>query len=700
MVSFGHFPLGRACTGPLTVAAVLLGTAPSAAHAVGNRIESAPEGVRVEAISQTLGLIEVSARPQGPTEQPPIIEAIYCGRGSPLTVTMRRDDRGLWVARLMHPADRSLCAAGGEVTLRINRADDTDAPSWTATLSPGVATPDWAKGAVWCQIMPERFNNGSALNDPRQPGTFRPPWNGPWETVTPAELENGWAAAVALGYTLDPDQPGGMLYNLVWHRRYGGDLQGVVDRLDHLSTLGITALYLTPIFHSGSLHKYDATDFRHIDPTLGSTGMVPREPMPDPRETTDPASWRWTDADAYFLGVVLPEARARSMRVIIDGVWNHTGLDFWAFRDAIEHGIGSPFALWFDLRFNEAGRVVGWGAWDKPNGHLPRFARQRDGNLIEPVREHIAAITARWMDPNGDGDPSDGIDGWRLDVAGEIAPIFWKSWRAQVKAINPDAVLIGELWHRADNLLDGDAFDAQMNYPFAYEITGWLALRPAMRSSDLARGLRLAQARSASVQLCQMNLIGSHDVERIWSMMANPGRSYDQGARVFDGSPDYDQSPPNDDAIRRGLLGYALLATLPGSPMVYAGDEFGLRGADDPDNRRPIPWPDRGPYAAADAPRTDLVERIGVWLRLRSDPTIGPILRLGGVRYLTSSDPAVFAFERFLNNRAVLIVVNRSDIPFDAGGLGVVPLALPGQQVSLKVPPMSARWWLIAPEHE
>jgi len=261
-------------------------------------------------------------------------------------------------------------------------------------------------------------------------------------------------------------------------------------------------------------------------------------------------------------------------------------------------------------------------------------------------------------------------------------------------------VLVGELWHRADDLLDGDAFDAQMNYPFAYEITGWLALRPGMGSSDLARGLRLAQARSASVQLCQMNLIDSHDVERIWSMMGNPNRSYDRGARVFDGSPDYDQSPPSEDAIRRGLLGYALLATLPGSPMVYAGDELGLRGADDPDNRRPVPWPDRGPYDIDDAPRTDLVDRIGVWLRLRSDPTIGPILRLGGVRYLDSNDPEVFAYERFLNNRAVLIVVNRSENPFDASTLGETPLAFPGQRMPMTVPPMSARWWLIAPEQE
>lgn len=646
-----------------------------------------PAGVRVEVISQPLGLVEITDT--RPAQSPPRLTARAASRT--ITTDLRLDDRGLWVARVMLAGASAPLPAGEPIALSLTHDGTTD--SWSAPLRPAVITPDWAKGAVWCQIMPERFDNGSPLNDPRQPGTFRPAWNSPWRRVRPAELETGWASAASLGYTLDPDQPGGMLYNLVWHRRFGGDLQGVVDRLDHLQTLGITALYCTPVFHAESMHKYGATDYRHIDPTLGSTGLVPVEPTPDQAETTDPATWRWTDADAYFLGVVLPEARGRAMRVIIDGVWNHTGLDFWAFRDALEHGRGSRYARWYDFRFDDTGRVVSWGAWDKPNGHLPRFARRADGDLIEPVRDHVFDITTRWMDPNGDGDPADGIDGWRLDVAGEIAPVFWKQWRTLVKSINPDAALVGELWHRADGLLAGDAFDAQMNYPFAYEITGWLGLRPGMTSADLARGLRLAQTPHASVGLCQMNLLDSHDVERVWSMLANPGRAYDRGARLMDGDT-YDESPPSDQTIARGLLAYALIATLEGAPMLYAGDEFAMRGADDPDNRRPIPWPDKGPYADDDRPRPEVAERIGAWFRLRQDPTIGPILRFGGTRYLDSGEADIFVVERFLNNRSAVVVVNRSENAFDAAALVDPARADRAGGTRLVIPPMTARWWL------
>lgn len=206
-------------------------------------------------------------------------------------------------------------------------------------------------------------------------------------------------------------------------RRYGGDLQGVIDRLPYLDFLGVTALYFNPISWARSLHKYDGSSYHHVDPHLG--------PGPDgdkaliAQETpTDPSTWHVTTADSLFFAL-LEKAHARDIRIIIDGVFNHTGRDFLAFADLVENPTDSRYADWYAVNsFDDPAApdtsefdYAGW--WGVTS--LPEFANnEADTNLQPRPKDYIMAATIRWMDPNGDGNSSDGIDGWRLDVAEEV----------------------------------------------------------------------------------------------------------------------------------------------------------------------------------------------------------------------------------------------------------------------------------------
>ena len=232
-------------------------------------------------------------------------------------------------------------------------------------------------------------------------------------------------------------------------RRYGGDIQGIIDKLDYLKDLGIDAIYLNPVFESPSSHKYGAKYFHHIDNNFG----------PDPKgdefiweseDPTDPSTWKWTSADNLFLKLI-QEVHNRDMKIIIDGVFNHVGIPFWALQDVAKNGEKSSYKDWFDIiSFDDPGTpenefdYVGWyGIKD-----LAEFKENENGPIPE-IKDHIFAIVQRWMDPNNDGDPSDGIDGWRLDVAELVNINFWKEFNGWVNKINPDAYITGEVWWEA-----------------------------------------------------------------------------------------------------------------------------------------------------------------------------------------------------------------------------------------------------------
>ncbi len=564
------------------------------------------------------------------------------------------------------------------LTLRI---DSDTSIQLSLSIEPNLAVPAWALGATWYQIFPERFRNGDLANDPTPPEFSPVPWSSDFGSVTIEEIELAWSRerAGSRHASASANRRGGARRATIYSRRYGGDLEGIEQQLDHIQSLGVTAIYLCPIFASSSLHKYDARDFRHIDPTFG----------PVDTNAADADPWGWTAADLYFLDVFLPAARARGLRVVLDGVWNHTGTDFWAFLDLVSRGVDSPYKNWFRARFDANGSLVGWDGWDAKNGNLPEFQQTPDGDLVPEVSEHIFAVTSRWMDPNGDGDPSDGIDGWRLDVAPEIGNAFWSRWRAHVRSINPNAALYGEIWFDAEPWFNGVAFDAQMNYPFASAVVEWAAGAPRTSSSLLADRLRRTFNHAPQTDLAQMNLLDSHDTARLLTMIERPAATYDDGATSGELGRDSVSARPAEESARRAILALALQVAALGSPMVFAGDELGVFGPDDPDNRKPIQWPDlAAPENGGDSPDLQLLDEYKYWLSLRRHPTWGDTLRYGTIRSLYPKGDDVLAISRELNDLRVTVVVNRGHSEFDASDLIPFPM---DDSIDTRVPPLSAR---------
>jgi len=543
---------------------------------------------------------------------------------------------------------------GFDEQIRIRISGD-EVSEWMSPLakaeaaSEAMETPAWAIGPVWYNIFPERFANGEPRNDQGWPHGTPIPWGQDWFEVSSDEFEASANRAISdpRRYRDDPQRDRPVLNDVVFERRYGGDLQGVVLRLDHIASLGATAIWLCPVFEADSLHKYEATDHRHIDPHLGWPGVPEHDPEPFNSELE---SWKWTPADHFFFDELLPQVHARGLRLILDGVWNHVGTSHPAFRDAKERGQASPFFDWFDLRLDQGGHVVSWRAWDRMNGNLPAF-RQIEGDLAPGPRVYVEVMTSRWMDPNGDGDPSDGIDGWRLDVANEIGMSFWEPWREQVRDLNPEAALFGELWFDGRDYFGGRAFDAQMNYPLAFVLMPWLS---GIRNSDIASDLSGVFSHHPATDLAQMNVLGTHDTARLVSMLANPSEDYDRGAGL--NATGYNRNRPDSQAYDRLELAFAVLTFLPGSPMVFAGDELGMWGGDDPENRKPLPWPDLAEDPQIAELATTTTQRLGQWLRLRSHPEIGPILRYGG--FTLSFQDEMLVIDRDLDGRVLRLYAN------------------------------------------
>ncbi|MFO8099538.1 MAG: alpha-amylase family glycosyl hydrolase, partial [Salinibacter sp.] len=335
---------------------------------------------------------------------------------------------------------------------------------------PSDRVPDWASDAVVYQIFPERFANGDTTNDPTR------------QSLTdPGDVPSSWAVSDWTRDWYDQadwEREMGGFYESVYDRRYGGDLQGVIDRLPYLDSLGVNTLYFNPVFWSPSLHKYDGRSFHHIDPHFGPDPAGDKDLIAE-EDPTDPSTWHVTAADSLFFAL-LEKAHARDLRVIIDGVFNHTGRQFFAFRDLAERQADSRYADWYEVHSFDDPETpdtsefdyAGWWGLDS----MPEFAVSPDSTtLAEGPRQYIFDATRRWMDPNGDGDPSDGVDGWRLDVAEEVPTGFWADWHAHVRSINPEAYTVAEVWEEASGFLRESGFSATMNYHgFAYPVKGFL----------------------------------------------------------------------------------------------------------------------------------------------------------------------------------------------------------------------------------
>jgi glycosidase len=544
-------------------------------------------------------------------------------------------------------------------------------------------TPDWARDVVWYQIFPERFRDGDPSNNPGRGSLEWPivpserwrisPWTADWYA------RDAWETELDKAADLDPSPA---FYKAgVFDRRYGGDLQGVIDKLDYLKELGVTAIYFNPVFYARSMHKYDGNSFHHIDPYFG----------PDPKgdfaimdtETADPATWKWTSADKLFLDL-LQQAKTRGMRVIIDGVFNHTGRDFFAFADLRKNQEKSPYREWYQVESFDRSDTTrneffyrGW--W----GHktLPIFAATPDGkDMASGPKKYVFDITRRWMDPDGDGDPSDGIDGWRLDVADERPAKFWADWNALVQSINPEAYTTGEVWGNPLEMIAHGGFSATMNYyGFAMPLTGFFIDENLSASRFAAMMDERRNALPPGTADVMQNLMDSHDTDRVASMVVNghnhgnPDHLDFNNASNARASSGYQIRRPDgrERAIQRMIALFQM--TYVGAPMIYYGTEAGMWGGNDPDDRMPMVWEDLHHEPQAIDPRghprppDDIgfdkelftFYRTAIGLRRQY-----PALRRGDYRLLGAfDDQKTLAFVRKDSGSALVVAFNRSGSP-------------------------------------
>ncbi len=521
--------------------------------------------------------------------------------------------------------------------------------------------PNWAKKAVWYQIFPERFRNGDPKNDPTASDAqvaarewHVSPWTSDWYKLQPWEKKFS-----------------DKFYDLVFDRRYGGDLEGVIDELPYLKNLGINSIYLNPIFESPSLHKYNTATYIHVDHNFGPDPVGDLKIMAE-ENPAYPSTWKWTSADKEFLRL-LKKAHEMGMRVIIDGVFNHVGTDFWAFKDVMKNQQNSKYKDWFVIRnWNDSAKGTkfdynGW--WGIKS--LPIFRKDSITGLVHGPYEHIMEMTKRWMAPNGN--PKVGVDGWRLDVPNEVPHPFWKNWRKLVKNINPDAYVVGEIWDSAAPWLQGDEFDAVMNYQFAkavvkFFINNKLTITPAQFDSTLKA---TRNSYPDSVNYVMQNLLDSHDTDRLESMIVNPDRHYNSDDSPRN-NPNYDIAKPDAAAIQRQELTVLFQMTYVGAPMIYYGDEAGMWGATDPDERKPMLWPDlkyederTSPVVGSKRSDDKYVfnkDLFDYYKKLVHERESDPALTVGRYKTLIADDlKKVFVFERESGSHKAIVGFNLSD---------------------------------------
>lgn len=433
-----------------------------------------------------------------------------------------------------------------------------------------INTPDWVKDAVFYQIFPDRFAKSLTLT---KPNNLQP-----------------WGA-----------QP-------TFHGFQGGDLMGVVEKLDYLQDLGVNALYLNPVFSSASNHRYHTHDYFTVDPLLGGNKALAK---------------------------LIEAAHKREMRIVLDGVFNHASRGFFQFNHLLECGAESPYADWFHIyhwpvNAYQEHEQANYGAWWGLHA-LPKF------NTNTPaVREFLWEVGTYWLEQ--------GVDGWRLDVPNEIDDdAFWQEFRRRCKGVNPEAYIVGELWDDGARWLRGDQFDAQMNYPFARLAYGFfggqglnqadsagsgLGYMPPVDGYALAGGLHDMHHRyDVQVVQAQMNMMGSHDVPR-------PVTIANHNAKTVE-------------------LMFLLQMTVAGAPNIYYGDEIGLPGRGDPDCRRAFPWnqPDQWNHTLRDTLKQHIALRHNT-----------PALRRGDFTILHTT-PNLIVFRRQHETQIAIIAFNNSPHP-------------------------------------
>ncbi len=526
---------------------------------------------------------------------------------------------------------------------------------------PGFTTPDWAKNAVIYQIFVERFRNGDQANDPTDDpatdqGWFYPTERGhrfpvtPWNTIVPdpepySDLSNPWH----LTYS---------------STMYGGDLQGVTAKLDYLQQLGVTTIYLNPIFDSPSNHKYDGRTYREVDPAFGG--------------------------DAAFDDLVAA-LDARGMYLVLDAVPNHVSSDspyFDRFQRHAEVGacesVDSPYRSWF---FFEPADPPGSGVCAGDTTYRGWFGVE----TLPQINTANPEVLSFWFADQGSGNPNvpytntvnawldRGADGWRVDVVPDIVgvnPNFFKLWRSNIKAEHPDAMTFSETWSEGDvsQRVLGDEFDSTMNYRFRKAVLGfgrdtrWVdndggqEVDPLSPSGFVKAFMALVEDYPAPTLQSAMNLLDSHDTNRALHVLNELG---------FTGTGS-DREPVDGfaEARERLKLVSALQMTLPGAPTIYYGDEVGLTGfgsdvdRDDPYNRQPYPWSDQAGYAGLPSWRQAQPDLLAHYQSLTAVRNAHSFLRTGSFDPLFTDDAnGVLVFGRKDASGAAIVVLNQSTTP-------------------------------------
>lgn len=551
------------------------------------------------------------------------------------------------------------------------------------------SVPAWSKEAIWYQIFVERFRNGDSTNDPTPsdmagsyPGQLPSdwkitPWGHDWYSHEP------W---------LDNVKAEGF-YSKIQARRYGGDLQGVLDKLDYIQSLGITAIYFNPLNDSPSLHKYDARNYAHIDRNFGPDPKGDAA-LIDAEDHEDPATWKWTAADSLFLNVIR-ECHKRGIRVIMDYSWNHTGRSFWALNDIRKNGATSRYTDWYTItQFDDPAtsedelKYQGWGG---NNPWMPVFKKDIvpsddkvmpfEGNLhSESLKQHIFNVSKRWLDPNGDGNPADGVDGYRLDVAGEVPMGFWREYRKVVRSVNPEAYLVGEIWwlEWPDKLFDpevyleGDQYDAIMNYRWFRVARGFFGQgEPVLNATGfMSETNRITKGIGIQHLQAMMNVASTHDSPRLSTSFYNKGMDKYKAKPSDD--PDYKINKPDKRTREEQILLLIHQFTFVGAPQIWNGEESGMWGADDPDCRKPLIWDDikyedeKANFSPAKGRPVDIVKPDtalrAFYKKLCLMRRNNPVLIYGDLQFTLADDiNMVLAYSRLMADTEIDVVFNRSD---------------------------------------
>ncbi len=468
--------------------------------------------------------------------------------------------------------------------------------------------PEWAQHAIWYQIFVERFYNGDPSNDPK-------PVNIRCDTIykvpsdwTISDWTSDWYSANSPWEKNYMEKGRKSFNNMVQLRRYGGDLQGVIDKLDYLSDLGINAIYLNPINDAPTLHKYDARNYHHVDVNFGPDPVGDNKIIAS-EKPDDPSTWKWTSADKLFLKLV-EEVHKRKMRIIVDYSWNHTGTEFWAWRDLVEKQTQSVYKDWYEIisfkdpavpgsRFKYQGwaHVKSMPEIKKVNVTTPRRnGFPYEGDINPGAKKHIFDVTRRWLAP--DGDTTRGIDGFRLDVADQIPMGFWRDYRKYVKSIKPDAYLVGEIWwvKWPDVLMNpapyvkGDVFDAIMFYQIYKPARNFFAkTNITINAMQFEDSLKQQWSRMTTpFARAMMCVSATHDSPRLLTSFFNTGKYKYNASPAAD--PSYKTGKPDEETYRRVRLYLVHQFTNLGAPQIWNGEEMGMWGADDPDCRKPLWW--------------------------------------------------------------------------------------------------------------